>query len=494
MDKATAMPVLQATSAPAGAVYPPRVVPPKRPPNVLTLLFRVVRNPLKALPEAVYHEPFVRNDTVVRSVVWVTAPPLVDQILQGTRDAFPKSYLDFELLRPLLGKGLLTSEGDDWRWQRSIVAPLFRHKELLRYVPHMTAAADTHLQRWRADPNGSVQQIDDDMTSATFQVIARTMLPGGGTELCPSIAKEADNFLRPISWPVAYGLLGLPIWGPFPGRATMRRAIKNLRGCVGKIISQRRTELMPASSAASHSNGADAEPNRQSASPAGEADLLLRAMQARHPETGASMTDEQILDTLLTFLLAGHETTAKALTWSLYLLARAPNWQQRLLEEIRAVAADRPITGAHIDSLPIVTMVLKEAMRLYPPVPVLTRLASKDISLGNLTLKAGTLVVIPIYAVHRHRKLWNDPDRFDPTRFDPHNGLEFERTQFMPFGAGPRICVGASFAMIEATAILATLVRGARFEITDTSEPPEPIARVTLRPNGGMPLRVTMRE
>jgi cytochrome P450 len=162
------------------------------------------------------------------------------------------------------------------------------------------------------------------------------------------------------------------------------------------------------------------------------------------------MSDEQLLDNVLTFLFAGHETTARALTWTLYLIARAPEWEGRIVEEIEQVAGQGPITAAHIDRLKIVSQVLKESMRLYPPVPVLTRIVKDDVEIGGRRLRRGTLVVMPIYVIHRHQQIWDDPDRFDPERFSPEHEGRYSRYQYMPFSAGPRICVGASFAMIEA--------------------------------------------
>jgi cytochrome P450 len=204
------------------------------------------------------------------------------------------------------------------------------------------------------------------------------------------------------------------------------------------------------------------------------------------------MSDEQLVDNVLTFLSAGHETTARALTWTLYLIARAPEWESRIVKEVEQVAGHAPITSEHIDRLQVVSQVLKESMRLYPPVPVLTRIARGEVEIGGWQLVGGTLIVMPIYAIHRHRRLWDDPDRFDPNRFAPANEVRYSRYQFMPFGAGPRICVGASFGLIEATAMLATLVRAAKFEVPDGYQP-VPISRVTLRPKGGMPLRVWPR-
>ena len=164
-----------------------------------------------------------------------------------------------------------------------------------------------------------------------------------------------------------------------------------------------------------------------------------------------------------------------------------------LLEEIQQVVTSGPVTGEHIERLVTVQQVLKESMRLYPPIPVMSRQTARDVDLGGEHIKAGTLVGLPIYAIHRHHKLWDDPDRFDPSRFSPEREASYSRYQFMPFGAGPRICIGAAFALIEATAVLATLIRAARFESTPGRQP-VPASRVVLVPSDGMPMRVTVRD
>jgi cytochrome P450 len=212
-------------------------------------------------------------------------------------------------------------------------------------------------------------------------------------------------------------------------------------------------------------------------------------LAAREPDTGEPLSDDRIVDNLATFLLAGHETTAKALTWTLYLLARAPEWQDRIRREVQSALGSNRIGPGTIGKLPLTSRVLKESMRLYPPVPVMTRVNSEGAELGSQHLPKPTLIIIPIYAVHRHRRLWLDPDRFDPDRFLPEKEAGYPRTQFMPFGYGQRVCIGSSFAILEATAILATLLQSVRFE-WDGRHEPEPISRVTLRPKGGMPLLV----
>jgi cytochrome P450 len=199
------------------------------------------------------------------------------------------------------------------------------------------------------------------------------------------------------------------------------------------------------------------------------------------------MDDELLADNLLTFYLAGHETTAKALTWTLYLLARSPHWARKLREEIARVTGGAPIAAGHVDKLVLVQQVLKEAMRLYPPVPVMSRQPLVDIELGGRRLRAGSSVLIPIYAIHRNAARWERPDEFDPTRFAPEREAAIHRYQYMPFGAGPRICIGMSFAMLEATAMLATFLRATHFALADREEP-VPMAGVTLMPGGGLRL------
>jgi cytochrome P450 len=311
-----------------------------------------------------------------------------------------------------------------------------------------------------------VHRIDRDMTETTFNVISATMFAGSADQEAADILQAADTTLATISWDIAAVLMGLPDWVWVPGKFRRRRGGQRLRAAVAAILVRRRS-------------GGEMSGN----------DLLARLAAARDPDTGAPMSEQQLIDNLLTFLAAGHETTAKALTWSLYLLARAPQWQERIRSEVQAVTAGRPIDAGHIDQLVITRAVLKEAMRLYPPAPIMTRVAAEDVELAGEKLRAGSLIFIPIFAVHRHRRLWPDPDRFDPERFTPEREATYARTQFMPFGFGARTCIGMSFAMLEGIALLGTLVAGARFG-WDGRHAPEPISRVTLRPKGGMPLTV----
>ena len=451
------------------ALYPPSVEPPARPLPLRRFLLTFVRNPLSSLPRPVYEQPIVVHDNGRGGIAWVTAPELLEKVLLQASPQFPKSPLEKRVFHRTLGDGILTSTGASWRWQRRIAAPLFRPADLASLVPAMTAAAEDQIARWRARGAGAVCAIDRDMTLTTFRVISATMFAGSADVEAAAILEASDRALSTISWDIAAAMLSVPEWVWYPGKLKRRRAAGRLRAAVVSILARRRAA------------GLEGD------------DLLARLARAQDPETGEPMSEKQLVDNLLTFLAAGHETTAKALTWSLYLLARAPQWQERMLAEIDEVVGTDAVGAEHIERLPVTRAVLKEAMRLYPPAPIISRRAAEDVELGGQTIRAGTFIVVPIFAVHRHRQLWEDPDRFDPERFTPEREAKYARTQFMPFGFGPRTCIGGTFAMMEATALLATLVRRVRFE-WDGVHAPEPVSRVTLRPKGGMPLKVWPRD
>jgi cytochrome P450 len=346
---------------------------------------------------------------------------------------------------------------------------MFRHQDLMTFVPAFVGAARDIVDTWRRSPPGSTHAIDRDMTKATFDVISATLLPSVDETVAPAIERSNGQFQKSGAWAQLYAMAKIPRWVPHPGAWSMREAVHALRSSVAGIVRERR------------------------ASGVQRDDLMHRLLQASDPDTGKTMNDEQLVDNLLTFYLAGHETTARALTWTLYLLSRSPQWSADLEAEVARVTGGGAVAGEHIDRLLLVQQVVKESMRLFPPVPMMSRQAVANTRIGDHDIKAGTSVIVPIYAIHRHRKRWEDPDRFDPARFAPEREAGMERHQYMPFGAGPRICIGMAFAMIEATAMLATLLQLARFAPVAGSREPVPVARVTLLPKGGLPLQVWAR-
>jgi cytochrome P450 len=449
-------------------LYPPTVSAPEKPLPISRVLIRFLRNPLTTLPRGAYEQPITMLRTGKRTAAWVSDPNLVEDMLVTRSADFSKSELEKRVFARTLRDGVLTGEGKLWRWQRRTMSPMFRAADILRYIPEMTEAAEDQIAAWRS-AGGGLQQIDHDMVETTFAIIARTMLAGGLPAESAAIKRATATLLSGVTWEVAYGLMRLPRWAPHPATLRLVLVARRLRGAVGAIISRRQRE------------GGSGE------------DLLGMLLAARDPDTNEPMDHDRLINNLLTLLEAGHETTSRALTWTLYLLARAPDWQERLRREIAEVAGGGPILAEHYPRLALTQQVLKESMRLYPPVPVMQRLVARDLTLGGEHLPKGAFAIVPIYAIHRHRLLWEDPDRFDPMRFTPEREAALPRCQFMPFGAGPRICLGAAFAMVEATVVLASFLRAARFD-WDGAHSPEPVSRITLQPKGGMPLQVTMLD
>lgn len=458
-------------------ISPQRLVPPTVEPSARALplwlnLTRFVSNPLRALPRAIYEQPIVTYGRKRPLVAWITGPDLIEQVLVKRTDVFSKTRLDRRVLKALIGTGLLTAEGEHWRWQRRLASPLFRPADALSYVPAMAAAADEQIARWRSAGAGSNAgpvnaDIEREMTDTTFAVIARTILSGIDEGEAREIQRTGYAYIQPIMWAVASALMLTPESWWYPGKRKMMRAAKENRAVVQRLLDLRRRD------------GVDGD------------DLIARMLRARNPDTGAAMTDDELIDNLSTFLLAGHETTAKALTWTLYLLARSPYWQETARREIREAVGCGPVTADAIPKLHVTQRILKEAMRLYPPVPAMTRVNTSATELSGIQLPEPALIVIPVYALHRNRALWDDPDAFDPDRFLPELEAKMARTQFMPFGAGPRLCIGGAFAMVEATAVLATLLKSARFSWDGKLEP-EPVSRITLHPRGGIRLGVSL--
>jgi cytochrome P450 len=356
-------------------------------------------------------------------------------------------------VRPAWGKGLLTAELEDWRAQRHAASGAFRPAKMADFAPTYARIAETALNRWTASAGPT--DIAAEMSRVTFDIILETMLSGGegfgGAGPLAQVKNLESGLARMrLSYflaPDAY----------HAGRAEpLSAGARALAAGILAMVRRRR-----------------GEPERDDL-----VDLLMKA----------GFDDELLADNLRGFIVAGHDTTALALTWALYLVASHPPTAAR----IRAEAAGLGGLGSEqVQRLTFTRQVISEAMRLYPPAFNLTRVAQKDLDLAGHRVKAGMRINIPVYAIHRHRRLWSDPDAFDPDRFAPGSPPP-DRYSYLPFGGGPRSCLGATFAMVEATTVLATLVRAAEFELVPGYEV-KLMARVALRPEGGMPLRVHAR-
>jgi cytochrome P450 len=454
------------TSAPS-VYYPPRVEPAAKPLRFPFNLTKLLGNNLEIIPERAYHEPVVIAAGPPR-MAFIAGGEAVKTLLLSRPADFPKGHLQVEVLKPIFGSAMISCEGREWRWQRGAAAPLFRHEGLLQYGAVMSAAAEDTVAKWRAAPTGSVHAVNEDMMRAAFHVISSTMLAGGAPEMLDAIRKGHSDYYAGANWWLIYILLGLPHWLPRPGGEAMRAHERRMREAVSALVHARRAGAVDRD------------------------DLLARLLRASDAESGRAMSDELLVDNIVSFLMAGYDTTAFSLTWTLYLISQSPEWEARMLREIEEVVGSDPVGSEHVARLQTVQQVINESMRLFPTAPVIVRDIPQDIELDGIHVPAGTIGLIPIYAIHRHRSSWEDPDRFDPTRFAPDRPKP-GRFQFLPFGAGPRVCIGAAFAMIEATIMIATFVRAARFEV-DAGFDPRPAARMFLFPENGMPMRVTSRD
>jgi len=448
---------------PAGPGFIPPFIPPSPGiPGPLRVISGLVRNNLSILPEAAYHEPAVVIPGLQRIVV-VTGPELTGEFLQKQGDRFPKGRLQNEALMPLFGNAMISSEGADWRWQRQAAAPLFRHQDMMDYGPIMTASAEAMVRLWREAP-GQPRLINRDMMRAAFAVISNTMLAGGASDVIAAIEKGHGEYFKYVNWWLANRYLGLPAWLPRPGKAAMHRHEDNLRQSVRALVREKRAR------------GAHQD------------DLLGKLLAAKDPETGRGMDDERIANNIATFLVAGYDTTALSLSWALYLIAKSPDWARRIREEVNEVCGAGPVGSAHYEALTTTRMVLSEALRLFPTAPIILRDVLEDTELQEVRFKAGDIVMLPIYAMHRHRQSWENPDTFDPSRFALDSPKPV-RHSYLPFGAGKRICIGAAFAMLEGVIMLATFVRAADFE--PLSPEPEPMGQLFLTARAGIRMRVS---
>jgi cytochrome P450 len=431
-------------------------------------LVSLIRNPLDALPPAIFSEPIVFSKMGGDVKIYIADPALIHEALVKNADALGKGEQVRRALGPALGQGLLTADGAHWKWQRQSAASAFRHDKLLDLQPAMISAAEATRDRWLEMPSGKVD-VGHEMMRTTFDIIVETMMSGGHGIDVGKVEKSISDFLGPTGWTFAFSVVGAPEWMPYPGRRKSRAAVTFLRSSLAGVIADRRK------------SGEDRH------------DLVSMLLAAVDPETGRTMSDEEIVDNLMTFITAGHETTALGLAWTFDLLARHPECKERVISEIDAVTAGAPLASEHIAKLTYTRQVFSEAMRLYPPAPVITRTAMQDFRLGGFHIPAGTVMYVPIYAVHHHRSIWKNPEAFDPERFTPENTKQRHRYAYMPFGAGPRVCIGSAFAMMEGVAVLSVLLK--TFHLSSTSATsPTPVMKVTLRPKQRLLMHVEKRH
>ncbi|SIS55107.1 cytochrome P450 [Paracoccus saliphilus] len=435
-----------------------------RPMGILGTVATARRNVLELIPGIALRQPIVSGRTGLR---WhmVIDPESLRHILKDRVEDYPKSVTTKLILNPAIGDSLFVAEGAHWRWQRRAAAPAFAARHITALGPVMTAAAEASCRRLAA-ATGPVDLFAETV-AATFEVISDVTFSGGGGFDRDAVHHAIDGYIAQTAKLSIMDVLGLPAWLPRPGRLMSGQGLKRMKQIADQAIAER----------------------AQAATKDDTPDLLDLLLDAADPETGRSMTREELRDNLLTFIVAGHETTALTLAWALYLCAFDPQVQERAAEEARSVLEGRAATAEDVGALPYIERVVNETLRLYPPAAFLSRTAQAPDRLCGREVQIGDTIVLPIYALHRHHLLWEHPDAFDPDRFETTP----DRFAFLPFGAGPRICIGTNFAIQEAVIILATLLSRFRFDPVPGRDP-QPRMILTLRPHGGVWLQVSMRK
>jgi enediyne biosynthesis protein E7 len=419
------------------------------------------------------------------SIFLLSRPEQAEHVLAANQDNYVKAFT-YRPLRALIGNGLLTSEGEDWRRHRRLMQPLFSRRDVPSFTPPISAATRAMLNRWENVAAGTEVDVAAQLSALALDVVGRALFSADLTGDAAQMSRAMNAGQRVA---VLATFVPLP-WGPRSTRVLkavarrVGRTPEGIEGPVGRLIADRRVQLARGPAATSHR------------------DLLDVLMTARR-EDGSSLTDTEIGDELATFMLAGHETSAVTMSWAVALLSAFPQARARLEEEVDTALAGRDPEAADADRLPWTTAVIAETMRLYPPAWTIERDALADDNVAGVPVPAGSTVAIPPYLVHRHPEFWPDPAGFDPARFLPDgqpgsaaNGGTRpaegrHRYAYIPFGGGRRACIGQSFAELETMLVLASVAQRFRLELTPAGIP-KPTAAITLRP-GRLPMRLRPR-
>jgi cytochrome P450 len=399
-------------------------------------------------------------------MVLLVHPDHVRYVLHENHHNYWKGVL-FGKLKRIAGEGLVFSDGDLWRRQRQLIQPAFHRERIAALAGMMADTTAQILDRWKSEA-AAARPIDvaEEMSKLALEIVSKALF---GTQL----GEEREEFAGAVTDAMTYAnylmnhFMTPPLFVPIPANVRGRRAIKRVDRIVWKVIEQRRRD------------GAE------------RTDLLGMLLRARDAETNQAMDDKQLRDEVVTFLVAGHETTAVALSWAWHLLSNHPDAERRLHDEVAAVLGDRAPTMSDLPSLPYTRMVIEEAMRLYPPAWATNRDSYADDVIGGYRIRARSAVVLSPYLTHRHPSFWDDPEKFDPERFSPERVADRPDYAYFPFGGGPRGCVGKQFAIMEAQIILA--MTAARFRLRAVpGHPVDPYPILTLRPRHG--IRMTLEE
>ena len=447
-----------------------RLVPPSPPraPDDMTAFGRMkaIRiSPIGSWGQRAYEEDIVQGRFLLHSSFILNAPDAIRHVLVDNYENYTRTPAGLRVLRPILGEGLLIAEGRAWKHQRRTLAPAFTPRAVSTLVPYMLTATDETIAKLRAASNAPVD-LREAMQRLTLEIAGRTMFSFGMDRHGAALREFVIEYGERLARPHFLDLL-LPLGWPTPQDFARARFRKRWTAFVGQLMAERR--------AAGKNEGAPAR------------DLFDLMGEARDPETGVAFTDEQLGDQVATMILAGHETTATALFWALYLLALDPATQEEVATEVQAATANGALD---LERLKFTRAVIDETMRLYPPAFLIARAAAGPDTIAGRPVKPKDVILIAPWLLHRHEKLWSDPNAFIPQRF--MTGTPPDRFAYLPFGVGARVCIGAHFALVEATLALAKIIAAFRVSLVD-KEPVLPIGVVTTQPDRSPMFSITPR-
>ncbi|MCG8350678.1 MAG: cytochrome P450 [Chloroflexales bacterium] len=429
--------------------------------NLFQQIFAVRRDPLGVLLDAQHrYGDVVRFEALGYVSHLLCHPDAIRHVLQENSRNYPKS-VSYDLMKPMMGEGLLTSDGDFWRRQRRLSQPAFHRQRIGAFAAIMTRITEDMLDRWQpVAARGQWLDVSAEMTRLTLSIVSKTLFNTDVGVESNIVGKAITVAFKEFDRRLA-ALFALPDFVPTPSRRRLKKAIQTLDHVVYRIIEERRR------------SGEDI------------GDLLSMLVFARDEETGESMNDKQLRDEVMAIFLAGHETTANALNWIWYLLSKHPTVERRLHNELATVLGGRPPTLEDLPKLSYTTMVIEESLRLYPPAWVIERRSIAADQIGPYAIPPGSTIILSQYITHRHPACWENPESFDPERFTPERVAARPRFAYFPFGGGPRICIGNNFAMMELQLVLATIAQRYRLALVP-GHPIEPEPMITLRPRYGI--------
>ncbi|MGV3551405.1 cytochrome P450 [Rhizobium sp.] len=443
-------------------------------PSPLTRIIKGRHSSLDVLFERSYTMKMGEFAGARRRFYFLTQPDIVDRILKGDNDLYPKSDLMGTVLHQILGNGVFVSNGETWKRQRQMMNPAFEFARISEVFPLMMQAAEAMKERLDAVADGREVSVDFEMTHVTADIIFRTIF---SEPIPPEDAEsifDAFNHYQELAYiHGVWNMAGLPQALSIPRLRAIKHA-RNIRGPLARMV-RKRFELL--------------ETNPETK----PADILQSLIEAKD-DAGKKFTEKELIDQIAVMFLAGHETSASALSWALYLIAQDRDVQDRMQAETdRAFGQEGGLQPKHFKFLKLTRDVFRETLRLYPPVSFVPRDITIPETMRGKNLKKGSAIFISLWLLQRHREIWKNPDTFDPDRFSREDEKEAIRSAYMPFSQGPRVCLGASFALQESAIILSMIAR--HYDITPVEgHVPKPVARLTLRSENGIRLRLRKRS